>query len=85
MDKNLTNRDLEIALIKMLEDQSINNDDYNLIHKYLVKIKNDLKNKNEEIATWLNRLSRIFWNHKKENHLIRNSIQTITDKMASYL
>ena len=51
MDKNLTNRDLEIALIKMLEDQSINNDDYNLIHKYLVKIKNDLKNKNEEIAT----------------------------------
>ena len=36
-------RDLEITLIKLMETQSINKDDYNLIHKYLVKINNDLK------------------------------------------
>ena len=34
---------LEITLIKLMETQSINQDDYNLIHKYLVKINNDLK------------------------------------------
>ena len=36
-------RDLEITLIKLMETQSINKEDYNLIHKYLVKINNDLK------------------------------------------
>ena len=36
-------RNLEITLIKLMETQSINKDDYNLIHKYLVKINNDLK------------------------------------------
>ena len=36
-------RELEITLIKLMETQSINKDDYNLIHKYLVKINNDLK------------------------------------------
>jgi molybdenum cofactor biosynthesis enzyme MoaA len=36
-------RDLEVTLIKLMETQSINQDDYNLIHKYLVKINNDLK------------------------------------------
>lgn len=51
MDKSLITRNLEIALIKMLENQSINSDDYNLIHKYLVKIKNDLDDKNEKITT----------------------------------
>jgi len=36
-------RSLEVLLIKLLETQAINKDDYNLIHKYLIKIKNDLK------------------------------------------
>jgi len=36
-------RNLEITLIRLMESQSINQDDYNLIHKYLVKINNDLK------------------------------------------
>ena len=36
-------RNLEITLIKLMETQSINQDDYNLIHKYLIKINNDLK------------------------------------------
>ena len=36
-------RNLEITLIKLMEAQSINKDDYNLIHKYLVKLNNDLK------------------------------------------
>lgn len=34
---------LEVTLIKLMETQSISQDDYNLIHKYLVKINNDLK------------------------------------------
>jgi len=34
---------LEIMLIKMIESQSLSQDDYNLIAKYLVKMKNDLK------------------------------------------
>lgn len=36
-------RNLEVTLIKLMETQSINKDDYNLIHKYLIKINNDLK------------------------------------------
>jgi len=36
-------RNLEITLIKLMEAQSINKEDYNLIHKYLIKINNDLK------------------------------------------
>lgn len=36
-------RNLEVTLIKLMESQSINKDDYNLIHKYLIKINNDLK------------------------------------------
>jgi len=36
-------RNLEVALIKLMESESINEDDYNLIHKYLVKINNDLQ------------------------------------------
>jgi len=36
-------RELEVTLIKLMESQAINQDDYNLIHKYLVKINNDLK------------------------------------------
>lgn len=36
-------RNLEVTLIKLMEAQSINKDDYNLIHKYLIKINNDLK------------------------------------------
>ena len=36
-------RNLEVTLIKLMETQSINKEDYNLIHKYLVKINNDLK------------------------------------------
>jgi len=36
-------RNLEVTLIKLMETQSINQEDYNLIHKYLVKINNDLK------------------------------------------
>ena len=36
-------QNLEITLIKLMETQSINKDDYNLIHKYLIKIHNDLK------------------------------------------
>ena len=47
MDKNETTHELEIALIKMLENQSINTDDYNLIHKYLVKINNDIDSQRE--------------------------------------
>lgn len=34
---------LEILLIQMIEDQTLREDDYNLIHKYLVKVKNDLQ------------------------------------------
>ena len=33
---------LEILLIQMIEDQTLS-EDYNLIHKYLVKVKNDLQ------------------------------------------
>jgi len=33
---------LEVTLIKLIESHSINQDDYNLIHKYLDKIKHDL-------------------------------------------
>jgi len=33
---------LEITLIKLIESHAINQDDYNLIHKYLTKIKNDV-------------------------------------------
>ena len=36
-------KNLEITLIRLMETQAINADDYNLIHKYLVKINNDLK------------------------------------------
>ncbi|MCL1990177.1 MAG: hypothetical protein FWG67_04725 [Defluviitaleaceae bacterium] len=36
-------KNLEITLIKLMEAQAINKDDYNLIHKYLIKINNDLK------------------------------------------
>jgi len=36
-------RNLEVALIKLMESESINEDDYNLIHKYLVKINNELE------------------------------------------
>lgn len=43
MDKLQETKDLEITLIKLMETQSINKDDYNLIHKYLIKINNDLK------------------------------------------
>ena len=48
MEKNLATQQLEIALIKMLENQSINADDYNLIHKYLIKIDNDLNYQSEQ-------------------------------------
>ena len=34
---------LEILLIQMIEDQTLSEDDYNLTHKYLVKVKNDLQ------------------------------------------
>ena len=34
---------LEILLIQMIEDQTLSEDDYNLIHKSLVKVKNDLQ------------------------------------------
>ena len=34
---------LEILLIQMIEDQTLSEDDYNLIRKYLVKVKNDLQ------------------------------------------
>lgn len=33
---------LELMLIEMIESQSLNEEDYNLIFKYLVKVKNDL-------------------------------------------
>lgn len=33
---------LEIMLIKMIESQTLSKDDYNLITKYLDKVKNDL-------------------------------------------
>jgi len=36
-------RNLEVTLIKLMETQAINHEDYNLIHKYLIKINNDLK------------------------------------------
>lgn len=43
MNTFLEAQDLEITLIKLMENHSINQDDYNLIHKYLTKIKNDLE------------------------------------------
>lgn len=43
MNKIQDARNLEVTLIKLMETQSINKDDYNLIHKYLIKINNDLK------------------------------------------
>lgn len=42
------NRDiesLEVMLIKMIEDRMLSEDDYNLITKYLDKVKNDLNKK----------------------------------------
>lgn len=41
-------RHLEVTLIKLMETQAINKDDYNLIHKYLVKINNDLESHHNE-------------------------------------
>lgn len=49
MDKTLKAQKLEIALVKMMENQTINSDDYNLIHKYLTKINNDLKHQNDKM------------------------------------
>lgn len=43
MDQRAEIKNLEVTLIKLMEEQAINLDDYNLIHKYLVKINNDLK------------------------------------------
>ena len=36
---------LEVMLIKMIEDRMLSEDDYNLITKYLDKLKNDLNKK----------------------------------------
>ena len=36
---------LEVMLIKMIESQTLSKDDYNLITKYLDKVKNDLNKK----------------------------------------
>lgn len=36
---------LEVMLIKMIEDRMLSEDDYNLITKYLDKVKNDLTKK----------------------------------------
>ena len=36
---------LEVMLIKMIEDRILSEDDYNLITKYLDKVKNDLSKK----------------------------------------
>ena len=33
---------LQVMLIKMIEDRMLSEDDYNLITKYLDKLKNDL-------------------------------------------
>ena len=33
---------LQVMLIKMIESQTLSKDDYNLITKYLDKVKNDL-------------------------------------------
>ena len=40
--KNITDiENLEVLLIKMFENESVNPEDYNLISKYLAKAKND--------------------------------------------
>ena len=36
---------LQVMLIKMIEDRMLSEDDYNLITKYLDKLKNDLNKK----------------------------------------
>ena len=36
---------LQVMLIKMIEDRILSEDDYNLITKYLDKVKNDLSKK----------------------------------------
>lgn len=36
---------LQVMLIKMIEDRMLSEDDYNLITKYLHKLKNDLNKK----------------------------------------
>ena len=36
---------LKVMLIKMIEDRMLSEDDYNLITKYLDKLKNDLNKK----------------------------------------
>ena len=36
---------LQVMLIKMIEDRILSEDDYNLITKYLDKLKNDLNKK----------------------------------------
>ena len=36
---------LQVMLIKMIEDLMLSEDDYNLITKYLDKLKNDLNKK----------------------------------------
>lgn len=35
---------LEILLIQMIENETLSEDDYHLIHKYLMKVKNDVYN-----------------------------------------
>ncbi|MDE5977714.1 MAG: hypothetical protein K2G70_04515 [Turicibacter sp.] len=36
---------IELKLIQMIEEHALSEDDYNLITKYLDKVKNDLKKK----------------------------------------
>ena len=36
---------LQVMIIKMIEDRMLSEDDYNLITKYLDKLKNDLNKK----------------------------------------
>lgn len=45
MKNNQDIESLEVMLIKMIEDRMLSEDDYNLITKYLDKVKNDLNQK----------------------------------------
>lgn len=44
MKTNHDIKQLEVLLIELFESQLLSEDDYNLISKYLIKVKNDLTN-----------------------------------------
>ena len=55
---------LQVMLIKMIEDRMLSEDDYNLITKYLDKLKNDLNKKGSIIFGVGDSHTSFIWNKK---------------------